>query len=400
MVRSSAFAGACLLVLSGFPASADLSADIAARGLAATEAALTAEASPDDAARLGLAGVRFLRGIERALQTRWTHGIAAERTEIPVLRLPIPPNAAPEPFTPDLIAALFAALHGDMTSVQSVLAPLPAGDFGVSLRLGDLWFDIDGNGARGPGEDVLAVAGLTLSPAGLRRPGIALADVTVRFDAADAAWLLAYSHLLRAVAETVLALDTETAIAGVLADAQALAALREGAAPVNALDTLFGAQADRLLILWRALAQQPDPARTRAARADLLAMIAANRIFWARVAAETDDRDEWIPNDRQSAALGFVLPPGTGAHWLAVLDEAEAVLRGTRLVPHWRMGGGAGINLARLLDDPRPVDPAEWVHGAGLLPYAERGERMSVESWRDFERLLRGDAALFALLLN
>lgn len=387
------------LGLAAAPAAADLSSDIAANGLAATEAALSA-APADDPTRLALAGVRFLRGVERALQTRWTYGIAAERTEVPVMRLPIPPNPAPRPFTAAVVPGLFAALEADMAAARTALTPLPEGDWGVVLRLADLWFDIDGDGARGRGEGLLEVGGAIFRGAGLRGAAFDPRTVSIRFDAADAAWLRAYTHFLSALSALARTWDLEGTISGVMADAAALADLRAGAPPVNALDTLFGAQADRLLILWRLVGQEPDPAATRAVRDHLMAMIGDNRVFWARVDTETDDADEWIPNDRQTSALGLPVPPGTGAGWLGVLDDAEALLTGAKLIPHWRMGSGAGIDLSAMLEAPAPVDPFEWAHGAGFVPWARKGERVGPENWRTFERLVRGDAFLFVLFLN
>ncbi len=162
----------------------------------------------------------------------------------------------------------------------------------------------------------------------------------------------------------------------------------------------FGQQIDRLAMIYFALQQQPDPAHTRATRDHMLAMIAANRVFWARVALETDNSGEWIPNDTQDQGLGLPVPKGTDARWLAVLDDAEALLQGTKLIPHWRLREGAGINLKSLLENPVPVDLAEWAHGIGLLPFAEEGTRISAENWWAFERLMRGDSMLFVVFLN
>ena len=49
-----------------------------------------------------------------------------------------------------------------------------------------------------------------------------------------------------------------------------------------------------------------------------------------------------LPNDKQQSALGLTLPPGTGAVWLSVLEDAEALLKGTKLAPYWRQRGGWG----------------------------------------------------------
>jgi hypothetical protein len=46
------------------------------------------------------------------------------------------------------------------------------------------------------------------------------------------------------------------------------------------------------------------------------------------------------------------------------------------------------------------VDLVTWIQGEGLLPYAEKGPRMSMDAWRDFEAFVQGDAMLFAVFLN
>ncbi len=76
------------------------------------------------------------------------------------------------------------------------------------------------------------------------------------------------------------------------------------------------------------------------------------------------------------------------------------MLQGDRLIPHWRFGAEAGINLRKLFENPPAIDLVTFIQGEGLLPYAEKGPRMSMDAWNDFERLVSGDAVLFALFLN
>ncbi len=374
----------------------DISALIAAEGLAAAEARL-AGAPPDPTTDFALGGVRFLRAIETTLQTRWRLGINAERSELPVLRLPVPPNPNPEPFTPDSIEAIFATLIEDMAAARAPLDEIGDGDaVDLPIRISDLWFDINMNGARDEGEAVTNIGGLALTGRTVR-----VVDAPVlHFDTADAAWLAAYTHFLSAFAELVLAFEPTEHIARVTEASRAMDAVAAETPYPNAFDMLFGQQIDRLAMVYFALNQKPDPAHTRAARMHLLQMIAQNRVFWTRVAAETDNSGEWIPNDAQDQGLGMTVPPGTGVRWQAVLDDAEAVLNGTRLIPHWRYREGAGINLKSLLENPVPVDLAEWAHGIGLLPYIEEGERVGNDSWNDFQRLLQGDGLLYVIFLN
>ncbi len=79
-------------------ADTDISAMIAERGLRATEVALAALPAPTPTERFGLGGVRFLAGIETALQTRWRHGMSDNlvlMSGLPILRLPVPENPRP-----------------------------------------------------------------------------------------------------------------------------------------------------------------------------------------------------------------------------------------------------------------------------------------------------------------
>lgn len=390
-----------LFFLAACPAAAQGVSDISARlsndGIAATEDYLLGLGELDPTQLFVLGGVGFLRAIERTLQTRWRLGIMAERTELPVLRLPIPPNQNPDPFTPEAIEALFSQLIFDLFAARGALIGISDGDdVDLPIAIGDLWFDINMNSARDTGEGLTEVAGIALTG----RAMVAADTPVLHFDTADAAWLAAYTHFLSAFAELVLAFDPTDQIARVAEASRQMADLARDSGFSNALDMQFGQQIDRLAMIYFALRKQPDPARTRAARQHMLGMIAQNRTFWSRVAGETDNNGEWIPNDAQDQGLGLPVPKGTGAQWLAVLDDAEALLQGTRLIPHWRLREGAGINLHKMLENPIPVEPAEWAHGIGLLPFAEEGTRITPENWRAFERLMRGDAMLFVVFLN
>ena len=388
------------LALTATPAFAqklpDISALIASDGLATTETML-AERSPDPTTNFALGGVRFLRAIEVTLQTRWRLGINADRSELPVLRLPVPANPAPDPFTPDAIAKIFDDLTRDLDAARAPLDLIGDTDaVDLPITLTDLWFDINLNGTRDDGEDITDIGGRALTG----RPVTMIESPVLHFDSADAAWLSAYTHFLSAFAQLVLAYDPTPQIARVTEASKAMDAVAADSVYPNAFDMLFGQQIDRIAMVYFTLKQQPDPQRTVAARDHMLAMIDRNRVFWARVANETDDAGEWIPNDNQLQGLGMNVPKGTGARWQAVLADAEALLNGTRLIPHWRFREGAGVNLKKLLENPVPIDVPEWAHGIGLLPYIEEGQRVSIDSWNDFQRLLQGDGLLYVVFLN
>lgn len=377
----------------------DISARIGADGLASSEATLSALAEPTANQRFALGGIRFLRAIERALQTRYRYGMSGETMGLPVLRLNVPPNPAPEPFDPAVVEQIFADVIADMARARTTLDSLgPDDEVGLRVALADLWFDVNGSGTREPAEGLVVLAGTTLLPRRFQ-DGEANAPV-IRFDTADVAWLKAYTHFLSGIGDLILAFPSRDVIEQVLAAAQDMRSFIDYSTPDAAYEYLFSSEVDAAMIVYLALQQQPDAARTRAARLHFLDMIRENRIFWALLDQETDNDAEWIPNARQTSALGIRMAPNTGTVWQAVLADAEDLLEGRKLIPHWRYGRAAGINLKRLLDDPIPVRPAEWLQGMGLLAYAETGERVGFFNWQQFTRMVRGDSMLFVMLLN
>lgn len=394
---------ALLAALAAGPALAqeDLSAAIGARGLRAAEAELAAKPAPTPSDLFALGGVRFLGGLERALQLRYRVGLSdglAVMSGLPVLRLPIGENPAPEPFAPPMIEELVLQVEADMAGALDALDGIGDGDpVLVEITTSDLWFDIDANGARGPGEGVMEIAGWALS-GGF---GAELPATTIRFDTADARWLAAYAHLLSGVSEGLLATDPTEAITRVM-DSRAAFAELGAAVPGNdfTLASQFGDIADLIAMFVMAAEGPLDPARTRAARDHLLAVVEENRRFWTLVARETDDDLEWIPNKNQQSATGLPFPPDTGTLWLAVLSDAEKVLRGELLVPHWRLGEGAGLDLAAFLEDPPVVDVAGLIQGAALLPYLRQGPLASGRNLAMFSALVQGDSGLYMVMLN
>jgi hypothetical protein len=85
---------------------------------------------------------------------------------------------------------------------------------------------------------------------------------------------------------------------------------------------------------------------------------------------------------------------------MAVLDEMEATLKGDLLVPYWRLGDEAGINIGRMFTEPARIDLAGWIQGADALPYMEKGRLITGEGWGRFEQMMGGQAMLLSLWLN
>jgi len=398
MARLTALA----LVLSGLcatqaPAQTDISDMIATEGLARAEDYLAALPSPTPSDVFALGGVRFLGGIETALQARWRIGLVSERLRLvglPFLRLPIAPNPSPDVFRPEMIDAIFAGTSADMAEAAETLAGVE-GEVALTIDLDDLWFDVNADGSREPGESVLDIAGFMLGggePAGA---------MTIRFDTADVAWLRAYAHLLAGLSDTIRAIGPTDPIARVMDTARAFEAIDGPPRPSQPYSIAeYRDEIDQIAAVILALEQTPDADLSQAAHAHFLAMIADNREFWALVARETDNEAEWIPNKNQTAALGLPFPSETGTSWLAVLADAEKVLNGALLIPYWRLGPGAGLDLGAMFMEPPALDPVGLIQGETLLPYARKGPLANMDALRRFEALIGGNAALYMVMLN
>ena len=387
-----------LLLLIAAPAAAqDISAEIASTGLTATEQRLTARPTLSEADRFALGGVRFLRAVEATFQARYRTGMSDPTGTIPFLRLDqgMAPDAT---FAPGDVAALFAEAATGMAAAREPLTGLATGpDFALTIRLGDLWFDVNADATRTPDEDLMQLLGPALLGWRWFDRDPATPSPTITFDRADAAWLSAYTHLLEGVSEIILAYDPTDALTRAAA---ARDGMREISPPYAEEFFVITPFVDAIWVMLDALDQQPDAARLSKAQAHFLSMVADNRTFWAAVATETDNTAEWLPNDNQTSALGLTLPPGTGATWLSVLADGAALLKGDKLIPYWRLGDGAGVNLARMFTDPAPIDVKDWIQGTGALPYLEKGDTITPENWRQFESMMAGDAMLMSLWLN
>ncbi len=394
---------AILGLLAAIPAHADpISTEIAVTGLAATERRLSALPTPTEDDILALGAVQFLRAVEGSLQTRWTYGMTDRSGMLPLLRLPLDDNPAAKPFEPPVVAQIFTEAEAELARAIATFSTLPdTSPAALEVNLGDIWFDVNSNATRDPGEDLASVVGtvsMGVSPAEM---SIAPAPLpTIRFDIADVAWATAYAHLLSGVAETVLAYDPTEPLTRVIAARKAMAAY--GPLPPSFLTGMdrMPDEIDLIAMVLETLRQTPDAARAAKAHGHFLQMIEQNRRFWTLVEAETDDKQEWLPNTRQHSGTGLPLPPDTAARWQAVLADAEALLTGEKLIPYWRTGDQGGVNLQKLFLDPAPQDLAGWIQGWSALPYLQKGPLVTGDNWAQFEAMLAGDAMLFAIWLN
>jgi len=84
--------------------------------------------------------------------------------------------------------------------------------------------------------------------------------------------------------------------------------------------------------------------------------------------------------------------------WLHALDDFDAVLDGTRLLPHWRFS--EGFNFKRVFFEPRDFDLVLWAAGYSTVPYLEDGPTLSVSDWDQWNQAFNGNFLGYALWFN
>lgn len=377
---------------------AHLEAGTLAEGEAALEA-LLAEDDANDRARFGLGVIRFLQAIEGLSQGLYGYGLKSpESFMVPVVRLPVPPNPDPEPITYVDFRALLQTYVADLAHAEETIAGVTASDVKLVLDLRQIRYDVEGDGRVAADERLLAVIERITGIPEEEMP----ASLTVAFDAGDARWLQGYSHVLMAVGEFLLAHDWQESFEVSFfhffpgMDSPFRDAL---VPPTGDINEDFAPVADIISFLhirWPVV----EPERMAAVRAHLKATIALSRESWQAIVAERDDDREWIPNPEQTNRFADVLPvsPERIDAWHAVLDEAEAILDGEKLIPHWRFT--RGFNLRRVFEDPQPFDLVLWITGPAALSYLEDGPVVTPEEWDRLTRAFEGNFGLFAVWVN
>ena len=421
---------ACVFVPAAFAQNAPnvhpVSDLIAEEGLAAADGWLTAQslAASTPETQFLLGGVRFLRGVEVMMQTRWENS-AVPIAFLPGMRGELPPNPGAQ-FDPAFLETAFKRGLVQMNRAERALTGATEEEFAVTIRLTDLWFDVNKDGVKQEAEalDQLFEA---LQPAPPRRQmrrdenGRTVRDENgrpiwdepepvpefsgyVRFDSADANWLAAYVHLTSGFAELTLAADPTPAIKRVTDSHRQLQSF--GTTFFDATGFAEEAWVEMAAAILLTLRGEPDAVRTRAAHQHFKLMISHNRDFWEEVMQETDNDLEWLPNPNQRSAFGIEVTKELAESWQSVLSEMSAVLEGEALMPYWRVPNlgekekGVGINIAKWLQDPGDMDLVLWVQGEAVLPYLESGRIVDTNVMARFRQLTRGNGFMFAAWFN
>jgi hypothetical protein len=365
------------------------------------------EKTPADAqARFGLGTIQFARAVEQLHQGLYRYGLGANVEgavggAVPFLRLPMEKNPKPEPVSAAKLDKVFRQFLDDLGKARDTLEKVPDGDVKLPLHLFQVRLDLNGDGRADEGEGIAAVLKRMFNQ--LLPPELARAETVVQFDSADVHWLRGYCHLLAAMTEVILAYDWTEVVQNC---GHIFFAKVEGAQPFliegKKVFDLGGVDAADAIALFHLLRL---PVRDKAGMTRALEhfekMIEQSRAMWKLVLEETDDDNEWIPGPKQKSALtGLRVTKEMVDDWKVFLDEADALLKGKKLVPFWRGNQDMGVNLRRVFTEPRTLDLVLWIQGTAAVPYLEKGEYTQKETWDRLQRTFRGDFIGFAIWFN
>ncbi len=68
-------------------------------------------------------------------------------------------------------------------------------------------------------------------------------------------------------------------------------------------------------------------------------VLALSHQSWDSILAEKDNDREWVPNADQTSVVPAVVTVEQIESWRRLLNEADALLTGEKLLPHWRLRG-------------------------------------------------------------
>jgi hypothetical protein len=405
------------LVLAGAPAWADTAtatqALFSAKSVADRDAAIEEleNADPQDPLvpyALGAAG--FFQSLENLATKLNRHGFESPQSfMLPLLRLPVPSRAEPEPLTYEGFRAILVEFRDGMEAAAAKFDTVPAGaDIGVVADLTKLGIDLDGDAAIAPTESFAAIMA-AMSGRGAD-PSTPAPDLVFRFDRADGYWLQGYANFLVAQADFWLAHDFQNAF-----DGSFHMFFPRSSLPLQQLlvPTPEDAQFSIFMSEWRLadfvsfihLVNWPvvEPERRQTARLKLLEMIRLSREDWKAIRAETDNDREWLPGPQQKGVnplTGLEVGEEQVTAWLDALQMAEDLLEGSVLLPHFRIPT-KGINMKAFFDAPQTFDLVLAITGPGMVPYLENGTLITGEDFSRIRQQFGGAGFLsFALWFN
>jgi hypothetical protein len=395
-------------------------------------------AGGDQEAKFGLGTLQFLSAVEGVVQALYRHGIAAPETGPlgPVLGIPVPANANPEPLDYGKFRAILSGLVEGMDAARdSLVSAGESGDYVVTIEPALIRMDVNGDGTADDNEVVAAVIesafggdptisappppDLFTEPA----PGTGRKDksdkaanapppppppvpekLEIGFDRADAFWLAGYSQVFAAQADYLLAHDFSdlfnvafhrlfpragllmqqyTKAGTLMLDPETDAAIADAVAAIHTLN-------------WPVV----EPERLKGVLTRLQAITQLSRKDWDAILLETDNQDEFLPSPTQSTTMAdnHQITEEMVAAWRETLDTVDKVLAGELLLPHWRFT--QGFDLKAYFETAIRTDLVMILTGAGAIPFLKDGPIADANAFDAGNRVFGTDFINFAIWFN
>ena len=147
-----------------------------------------------------------MQAVEHLGQSWYRYGINDNMTGMAFIRLPVPENPKPEKVTYQDVRTVLEEMIAFLDESEQTLAKVKSNDVKLPLHLFQLHLDIDKNGQLSPEEDLTDIYATYLGREFVKNRE-KLNEKVVVFDYADVQWLRGYTHLIRAMCETILAYD-------------------------------------------------------------------------------------------------------------------------------------------------------------------------------------------------
>jgi hypothetical protein len=362
--------------------------------LAEGEKALTdhlAKTPGDAEARMGLGVIQFFRAYETLGADLYQHGLRTERAfrnQPPEIRELLPQNPNPKPLDYAHVRKMLETWVADLSKCADTLAKVDDDDVKLPLHVGRIKIDLFGIGKPVSARILFGQINAPIPPE-------MVDSFVIHFDRGDVSWLEGYCHFMAALGEVLLAVDGQE-----IFDCTAHLFFEKVDSPYEFLQvgerkiddvTQFDRPAISDVIAFFHLFTRFEvkhPSHLQSSHRHLLAMVTKAREMWKQYGAETDDDQEWIPNAKQTGVLQVKVTQDMIDAWLKTLDNAEAVLKGEKLIPFWRAEiTDRGVNLKRAFMESKTLDIVLWVQGPGAAPFLEKGTITELAEERTLNRL-------------
>jgi hypothetical protein len=418
MVRSFIFAAAVALSLSASPALSGPAGDTLKDALysgALVDGLGKLEplaAGGDSEAAFGVGTIRLTQTLEKFTQTLYRHGFDFPDTSALGGRTPltVPQNPDPEPFDYNGVRRMLGDLVEGLDNARTSFdAAGKSDDYVIELNPLKIRVDANGDGKVDDGESFAALFARwsnvstqeLLAPAA---PGGPPKFEAVGLDRADAYWLAGYTEVLAAQADFLLAHDFSSFVNATFHRVFPKAGFPMQAYTKGNGTLVLGPDADSGIadaiaaihtISWPVI----DAPRLSGVRERLKAVLAYSRQDWDAIMAETDDDHELLPSPKQTPMIpGTSITDDRVAAWRATLDEADKLLDGTLLVPHWRFS--KGFDLKAYFETAKRTDLVMLLTGLDAVPFLRDGPVASAADFGAVQAAFGNDWLAYAFWFN